>query len=168
MPLSLIAAVASNNVIGREGALPWRQSADLARFKRLTMGHHLIMGRKTFASLGRALPGRTSIVLSRQPKLELPAGVLVAHSFGEALRICGQDSEPFVIGGGEVYRLALPHVDKMYLTRIGAELGGDVVFPAVDFSPWRLLSEEHISADERNEFPATFQIWVPLASRQCS
>ena len=155
----MIVALSQNNVIGREGTLPFRQSADLQRFKKLTMGHHLIMGRKTFASLGRALPGRTSIVLSRQDDLSLPEGVLAARDLSEALRLCGDDPEPFVIGGGEIYRLALPHVTKLYITRIEAEIEGDVHFPAVDLKQWTMLSDEAHPADARNQYLARFQIW---------
>ncbi|MFM7738727.1 MAG: dihydrofolate reductase, partial [Planctomycetota bacterium] len=116
-PLSLIVAASDNDVIGREGQLPWRLSADLRRFKRLTMGHHLIMGRKTFESIGRPLPGRTTIVLSRQRDYA-PAGVVVAHSPEEVLKLVAADSEPFVVGGAEIYRLLLPWVGKIYLTRV--------------------------------------------------
>jgi dihydrofolate reductase len=157
--LSLIVALSQNNVIGREGTLPFRQSADLQRFKKLTMGHHLIMGRKTFASLGRALPGRTSIVLSRQDKLSLPEGMLHAHDFAAALHLCSDDPEPFVIGGGEIYRLALPHVTKLYITRIEAQIEGDVHFPAVDLKQWTMLSDEAHPADARNQYPVRFQAW---------
>ena len=102
-PLSLIVAASDNDVIGRDGQLPWRLSADLRRFKRLTMGHHLIMGRKTFESIGRPLPGRTTIVLSRQADFA-PAGIVVAHSPEEVIKLVAADPEPFVVGGAEIYR----------------------------------------------------------------
>ena len=156
--LSAIVAVSRNSIIGRDGGMPWRQSADLKRFKALTMGHAMIMGRKTFASLGRVLPGRTSIVLSRQSALELPEGVLHAHSLDEALELCEQDPEPFVIGGGEIYRLAMPQIERLHVTRIDADLTGDTRFD-YDLSAWRLREESSHSADAKNEYPYTFQVW---------
>lgn len=156
--LSAIVAVSRNHIIGSDGGMPWRQSADLQRFKHLTMGHHIIMGRKTFDSFARPLPGRTSIVLSRQPQLELPGGVLSASGLDEALRLCGDDQQPFIIGGGEIYRLALARVDRLYLTRIAAEVTGDTRFDC-DFSDWRLLREENHPADAKNQFAYAFQEW---------
>ena len=156
--LSAIVAVSRNSIIGRDGGMPWRQSADLKRFKTLTMGHAMIMGRKTFASLGRALPGRTSIVLSRQSNLALPDGVLHAHSLDEALQLCANDPEPFVIGGGEIYRLAMPQIERLYVTRIDADLTGDTRFD-YDLSAWRLREESLHAADAKNEYPYTFQVW---------
>jgi len=156
--LSAIVAVSRNSIIGRDGGMPWRQSADLKRFKALTMGHAMIMGRKTFASLGRALPGRTSIVLSRQSDLALPEGVLHARSLDEALQLCADDPEPFVIGGGEIYRLAMPQIERLYVTRIDADLTGDTRFD-YDLSAWRLREESLHAADAKNEYPYTFQVW---------
>ena len=118
----------------------------------------MLMGRKTFASLGRALPGRTSIVLSRQVELALPAGVLLARDLDAALQLCGDDPEPFVIGGGEIYRLALPRVQRIYLTRIGAELSGDTTFN-LDLSAWRRTEQTPHPADEKNEYAYTFEVW---------
>lgn len=156
--LCAIVAVSRNSIIGRDGGMPWRQSADLKRFKALTMGHAMIMGRKTFASLGRALPGRTSIVLSRQSDLELPEGVLHAQSLEEALQLCAEDPEPFVIGGGEIYRLAMPQIERLYVTRIDADLTGDTRFD-YDLSAWHLREESSHPADAKNEYPYTFQVW---------
>ncbi|HMO86745.1 MAG TPA: dihydrofolate reductase, partial [Lacipirellulaceae bacterium] len=123
MIVSLIAAVADNGVIGRDGGLPWRLSADLQRFKRLTMGHPLIMGRRTWEALGRPLPGRTSIVVTRQSPYAAPqAEVQITGSLDDALaaaaRAPGGDQEAFVIGGAEIYALALPRADRLYLTRV--------------------------------------------------
>jgi dihydrofolate reductase len=156
--LSAIVAVSRNGIIGHEGAMPWRQSADLQRFKRLTMGHHLLMGRKTFAAVGRALPGRTSIVLSRQSDLALPPGVLHAGNLDEALALCGDDPEPFVIGGGEIYRLTMPCVARLHLTRIEADLPGDTQFEC-DLSQWRMVEESQHAADAKNQYAYTFQVW---------
>ena len=121
MTLSLIVAMSKNGVIGRDGDLPWRLSADLRRFKRLTMGHHLVVGRRTWESIGRQLPGRTMIVVTRsQP--EVPDGVLLAGSLNEAieLSLAAGDDEVYVAGGGTIYALALPVSDRLYLTRVHA------------------------------------------------
>lgn len=158
MLVSIIVAVSQNNVIGRQGDLPWHLSADLRRFKRLTMGHHLIMGRRTFDSIGRPLPGRTSIVLSRQPTLSLPAGVLQATNLDEALALANDDNEVFVVGGAQIYELALPVADRMYLTRVLANVEGDVYFPQWNSSQWRITSEEHFDADQQNDEKHVFQI----------
>lgn len=156
--VSIIVAMDARGVIGHEGALPWRLSADLRRFKRLTMGHHLLMGRKTFDSIGRVLPGRTSVVLTRQPDFH-PPGVLVAHDLDEALAACPADSELFVIGGGEIYRQTLPLASRLYLTRVAAQVRGDAWFPEVDWDAWRLEHEQQFPADPQNQYPHTFQIW---------
>jgi dihydrofolate reductase len=159
MRLSLIVAMDERRGIGYRGHLPWRLPADLRRFKSLTMGHHLVMGRKTYESIGRPLPGRTMIVLTRSQDYS-PSGCLVAHSLPEALEIACQngDEEVFVIGGGEVFDQALPHADRIYLTRVHATREADVFFPEFDPADWHLISSEDIPADEVNKFPFTFQL----------
>jgi len=139
MPVSLIAAVASNLVIGNAGKLPWRLPDDLARFKRLTMGHAVVMGRKTFQSMGRALPGRRNIVLSRRPGLAVP-GCEVAHTRDEALTMAA-GNELFVIGGAAVYELFLPIARRMYITHVDGAYDGDACFPEVQWEPWRIVAE---------------------------
>jgi dihydrofolate reductase len=131
MHVSIVVAVARNGVIGQGGGLPWRLPADLRFFKRVTMGHHLIMGRKTWASIGRPLPGRTMVVLTRDPAAAFP-GAQVAHALPEALALARDagDSEACVIGGAEIFALALPLADRFYLTRVHASVEGDVCFPA--------------------------------------
>jgi dihydrofolate reductase len=156
MLLSLLVAVAENNVIGRDGGLPWHLSADLKRFKQLTMGHPIVMGRRTFESLGRVLPGRTSIVVSRQPQLALPVGVLLAGSLATALELVAKEAEVFIIGGAELYATALPIADRIYLTRVHANIKGDTYFPPVDWSQWRCVAEEACAADEKNAYDFTF------------
>lgn len=158
MRLSLIAAVAANRVIGYRNSLPWRLPADLKHFKRLTMGHHLIMGRKTFESIGRPLPGRTIIVLSRNRSF-LPGGLLLARSLDEALALARSDDEPFVAGGEAVFRLALDRADRIYLTEIHHEFAGDTFFPDLDLSRWSLVSREDHSPDEENPWPFSFLIY---------
>jgi dihydrofolate reductase len=133
--ISIIAAVAENGVIGRDNRMPWHLSDDLKRFKALTMGHHIVMGRRTWESLGRPLPGRTSVVVTRDPTFAAP-GCLVAHSLDEAIGLCGDDAEVFVIGGGEVYRQALPIADRIYLTEIKADFEGETMFPPMDRGDW--------------------------------
>jgi len=136
MPLSLIVAVAENGVIGREGTLPWHISADLKRFKQLTMGHAIIMGRRTWESLGRPLPGRRSIVVSRNPNFTA-TGAEVAPSLDAALQLASANSEAFVIGGASLYEAALPKADRLYMTRVLASVEGDTFFPAFDANQWR-------------------------------
>ena len=142
----LVAAVASNGVIGADGDIPWRIPEEFAHFKRLTLGHTLLMGRATYDSIGRPLPGRTTIVVTRRPDWSAP-GVMVAHSFEEALKLAedvspGQDV--YVAGGGEIYRLALPLADRLELTEIDADLDGDTRFPAYDPADWAETSRsEH-------------------------
>jgi dihydrofolate reductase len=158
---AFILAIAENGVIGRDGHLPWRLSADLKRFKQRTMGHCLIMGRRTFDSLGRPLPGRTSIVLTRNATPALPAGVYAAHSVEEAIAIATAvgDVEPFVIGGAEIYALFLPLVRKLYLTRVLAQVAGDTRFELPPLDEWRLVSRTEFPADANNEFPHLDEVW---------
>lgn len=158
MKLSLIVAMAENGVIGREGALPWHLPADLRRFKTLTMGHPMVMGRKTFESIGRALPGRRSIVVSRNPEWQAE-GVETVTSLEQALTLAAAEEEVFVIGGAEIFALALPRADRLYLTRVHAEIEGDVFFPKLDKSEWRTVSREDLAADEKNLYPTSFEVW---------
>ena len=143
MRLSAIVAAAANRVIGAGNQLPWRLSADLARFKRLTMGHTLVMGRKTFESIGRPLPGRAFIVVTRQRDYA-PQGVMVAHSVDAALEMARArgDDEVFIAGGADLYAQTMDRWNRLYLTRIAREFPGDTYFPAVDLSGWRLIEEE--------------------------
>src|SRR5690349_5756939 len=126
--LSLIVAMTPNRVIGRDGTLPWRLSADLQRFKRITMGHPIIMGRKTFESIGRVLPGRTTIVVSRRKDYS-PTGALLAESLPAAIDLAGTSDEAFIVGGSEIYRAALPLVQRLYITMVQADIQGDTYFP---------------------------------------
>ena len=141
MRISAIVAMATNRCIGRDNTLPWRLPADLKRFKQLTMGHSLVMGRKTYESIGRPLPGRRIIVLTRQHGYA-PEGVQVAHSLEQALELARGD-EVFIAGGADLYRQAMERVRRLYLTRIGRDYEGDTFFPELDLSGWRLVAEEH-------------------------
>ncbi len=157
--ISLIAAVSENGVIGSDNRLPWRLSSDLQRFKALTMGHHLIVGRKTFQSIGQALPGRHMVVLSRDAAYR-PSGVQVARSLPEALDLVSGDNEAFIGGGSELFKEALEHehVDRLYLTIVHAEVQGDSFFPDIDSAEWETRSSELHPVDEKNEYPFTFQV----------
>jgi dihydrofolate reductase len=154
MPLvSLIVAAAANGVIGRDNRMPWHLPEDLAHFKRLTLGHPVIMGRKTcesiVAALGKPLPGRANIVVTRQAHFAAP-GCTVASSLEAALGAARGADEVFVIGGAEIYRLALARADRVYLTRIDAEVEGDATFPTLDPAEWREVArEEHPPAGGR-------------------
>lgn len=151
--VSIIVAMAKNRVIGANNALPWHLSSDLKRFKALTMGHHIIMGRKTFESIGRVLPGRTSIVVTRNESYR-PAGLIVAHSVDDALALGAGDDEIFVIGGEQLYRGAIPFADRVYLTEIDRNFEGDSFFPEMEQEAWQSISRE-MFRDETTGFAYT-------------
>ena len=153
--LSLIVAMSENRVIGRDGDLPWRLSADLRRFKRLTMGHHIIMGRLTYDSIGRPLPGRTTVVISRNRNYNDPH-IKVARDLEEAIELAPDDYEVFITGGAQIFSLALPLVQRCYLTLVHTELEGDVLFPEVRWDRWQLTAQERHAADEKNQFNYSF------------
>lgn len=156
--VSLIVAMSSNGVIGRDGDLPWHLPADLRHFKMTTMGHHLIIGRATWDEVGRPLPGRTMVVVTRNRDFAA-GGVLVAHSLDEALAMVRDDDEAFIGGGAEIYRQALDAgmVDRLYITRVHAEVEGDTLFPSFDPDEWLLADRVDHPADEKNEHPYTFE-----------
>jgi len=160
MVVSLIVAVSENGVIGRGGGLPWRLSADLKHFKKTTMGHHLIIGRRTWDEVGKPLPGRTMVVVTRSHHFAVE-GVRVAHSLEEALDIARDDDEPFIGGGAHIYRMALENdlVNRLYITRVHAEVDGDTLFPDLDLDDWELLSEERHNPDEKNEYSYSFLVY---------
>lgn len=141
MKIALIAAMAANRVIGRDNQLAWHLPEDLQFFKRTTLGHHLIMGRKTFESVGRPLPGRTTVIVTRQTDYQ-KQGCLVAHSLPAALELCRNEEQVFIAGGAEIYAQALPLADRVYLTELSVTVAGDAVFPALDPLVWRLASRD--------------------------
>ncbi|MCC3153116.1 dihydrofolate reductase [Hymenobacter sp. BT770] len=155
--VSFVVAVAENGAIGLKGELPWgRLPADLQHFKRLTLGHPVVMGRRTYDSLGRALPKRPNIVVTRQPNWTAP-GCETAPSVSTALdRARELDEEVCVIGGGEIYREALPYADVIYLTEVHHPFEGDAFFPALDPAEWREESRERHEADEQHAYPFSF------------
>jgi dihydrofolate reductase len=141
--------MAKNGVIGAHNRIPWHLPDELKLFKNLTMGHHIVMGRKTYESIGRILPGRTTVIVTRQRDYRVP-GAIVAHSLSEALAACGEDDEIFVIGGAELFRQALPLAHRLHLTVVDAEPEGDIVMPPIDFSRWREVSSRAHDADDRH------------------
>lgn len=141
MSISLIVAMAQNRTIGVDNTLPWRCPEDLKHFKALTMGHHMIMGRKTFDSIGKPLPGRTTVVVTRNASLQID-GCVMARSLDEAVAACAGDSEVFIVGGAEIYAQALPLADTLYITEIQQEVDGDAHFPAFDRNAWQEVERE--------------------------
>ena len=160
-PLAMIVAVSKNGVIGHEGDLPWRLSADLKQFKKLTMGHHIIMGRKTFDSIGVLLPGRQTVIVTRQKDFQFE-GAIIVHSIETALeQASGQsDKQPFLVGGAEIYRLAMPHVTELFLTRVHVSIEGDTFLPEIDWQAWEQVENQRHPADDRNEFDFSFERWL--------
>jgi len=155
MPISLVAAIARNGIIGREGRLPWRLPADLARFKRLTLGHTVLMGRRTWESLGQPLPGRRNVVLTRDASFAAP-GCEAVHSIEAGRALADGGEELFVIGGAAVYAAFLPYADRLLVTRVDAEVPGDAAFPPIDPREWRLVEETTGTVDARNPLPHRF------------
>lgn len=144
--LSIIVAVARNRVIGNNNTLPWHLPEDLKRFRALTTGHHIIMGRKTYESLNRLLPGRTTVIVTRNPDYQVE-GALIANTLQQAISLCGGDDEVFLIGGAELYRDGLKLAHKLYLTEIDADYTGDAFLPDYDLSCWKeTLREPHVNA----------------------
>lgn len=170
--ISLIVALSNNHVIGRDGDLPWHLSEDLRRFKKLTMGHTIVMGRKTYESIGRALPGRTSVIITRQTDFLTTADVTTtlspasdstkvktASTLETVLAISTTDEEIFVIGGAQIYELALPHADRLYLTRIHANIEGDTYFPEIDWEEWACVEDSGVQTSFSIPFPYSFQLF---------
>ena len=159
MIISAIVATAKNNVIGKDNQIPWYLPADLSYFKKTTLEHHLIMGRNCFRSIGRPLPKRTNIVVTRDPFFSAD-GVLVAHSIEEALGMAfdGGEVEVFIIGGGEIYRETTDLWDRIYLTEVDVEVDGDVFFPETNPEEWKEIWQELHQPDEKNEWAYTFRV----------
>jgi dihydrofolate reductase len=157
--LTLIVARARNGVIGKDNAMPWRIPGEQAYFKRVTMGHPIIMGRKTWESIGRPLPGRRSIVVTRNPGFVAP-GAEVVGSLDAALAQCAGAAEAFVVGGAELYRLALPHADRLLITEIDFDFDGDTTFPAPDPARWREAARDHHAPNEERPFAVDYVEYV--------
>lgn len=155
----LVAAMAQGRVIGHEGGMPWHLPADLKHFKAITLGHPVIMGRRTFESIGRALPERLNVVVTRSHPT-LPDGVVIAASLDAALAACGDVEQIMLIGGGEIYRQALDRADRLELTLIDAVIDGDTFFPEFDPHQWQLTSMDSRPADEKNPYPLRFCTFI--------
>ena len=158
MIVSLVLAMSENRVIGRDGGLPWHLPKDLQHFKKLTVDHTVIMGRKTFDEIKHPLANRRNVVVSRNPDFQ-PRGATVVPSLDEALALGATEREVFVIGGGEIFRLALPRADRLYLTIVHASVEGDTYFPSFDATAWALEEEERHEADEKHAYPFTFRTY---------
>ena len=153
--VTLIAAAAENNELGKDKDLVWHLPDDFRRFKQLTTGHHIIMGRKTFESFPKPLPNRTHLIITRQKDYQ-PDGAIVVHSLEKALEIAKADPQPFVIGGGEIYKLSMEHADKIELTRVHGTFEADTFFPEIDPEEWKLISSEFHEKDERHAYAFTY------------
>jgi len=159
--VSLVVAMAENHVIGRAGGLPWHLPKDLQFFKRLTLDHTVIMGRKTFEEIKQPLANRRNVVISRDAAFQ-PRGVTVVPSLEEALALGATEEEVFVLGGGEIFRLALPRADRLYLTLVHAKVEGDTCFPPFDLATWALDHEEYHPADEKHAYPFSFRTYTRI------
>ncbi|MEO1766054.1 dihydrofolate reductase [Thiobacter aerophilum] len=156
--VSIIAAMAANRVIGKGNRLPWHLPEDLQHFKTLTMGHHIVMGRKTYDSIGRPLPGRTTVIVTRRPDYAAPDCIAV-NSIDAALSVCHGDAEVFFVGGAEIYAQVLPIADRLYLTEIKRDFAGDARFPSFDSADWQEVSRERHVKENGEPFEYHFVIY---------
>lgn len=161
MNVTMIAAMAENRVLGKDNQLIWHMPEDLKRFKRLTSGHHVIMGRKTFESMNKPLPNRTNIIISRQGDYD-GKGAIVVNSLEAALNAVKDDEQPFIIGGAEIYKLGLEHARRIELTHIHHKFEGDTFFPEFDARVWKLLRGESKEPDEKNPYPYEFLTYIKI------
>ena len=160
--ITIIVAAAENNAIGKDNDLIWSLPNDLKRFKKLTSGHCIIMGRKTFDSFPGLLPNRKHIVISRNKNNFVPEEVIVVNNFEDAIRETDGDENPFIIGGGEIYKLAMDISDKIELTRVHEEFKADTFFPKIDENKWKLIDEEFNEKDERHQFSFTYKTYIKI------
>ena len=160
--LTIIVAAAQNNVIGKDNNLIWHLSDDLKRFKNLTNGHHIIMGRKTFESFPKPLPNRTHVVITRQDNYAVPDDVIVVNSLEDAIDASKKDAQPFIIGGGEIYKQAMAIADKLELTRVHHNFEGDTYFPDVDLTKWKEVSHTNHDKDDRHDYPFSFLTYIKI------
>lgn len=153
--LTIIAAAAENNALGKDNELVWHLPDDFRRFKKLTSGHHIIMGRKTFESLPQPLPDRTHVVVTHREDYH-PEDTVVVHSLDKAIEMSKGDDQPFIIGGGEIYKQAIDRADRIELTRVHETFEADTFFPEIDESQWKLVSEEFHKKDEKHKYAFTY------------
>lgn len=159
--ITLIAAAGANNELGKDNDLVWHLPDDFKRFKSLTTGHHIIMGRKTFESFPKPLPHRTHVVITRNKDYQ-KEGAIVVHSMEEALEIAKEDPQPFIIGGGEIYTLGIGFSDKIELTRVDGNFEADAFFPKINLDNWKLISEVSHPKDEKHQYAFSYQTFVRI------
>lgn len=157
--ITIIAAAGSNNELGKDNDLVWHLPKDFKRFKKLTTGHHIIMGRKTFQSFPKPLPNRVHIVITRNTDYH-PEGAIIVHSMTEALELAKNDPQIFIIGGGEIYKLGMKIADKIELTRVNSSFEADTFFPEIPSDDWKLISEEFHLKDEKHKFDFSYQTFI--------
>ncbi len=153
--ITIIAAAAENNALGKDNDLVWHLPDDFKRFKRLTSGHHIIMGRKTFESFPKLLPDRTHVIITRKDDYQ-PEGTIVVNSLEEALKVSKLDEQPFIIGGGEIYKMGMDKADRIELTRVHGEFEADTFFPEIDENEWSLVNEQFHEKDEKHDHSFTY------------
>jgi len=160
MLISAIVAKAKNNVIGKDNDIPWYLPADLKYFKRVTTGHHIIMGRKVYQSIGKPLPKRTNVIVTRNPFF-IVSNCFIANSIEEGISIAQEngDDEVMIIGGGEIYKQTMDLWDKLYITEVDAVVAGDIYFPEMDLDQWALVSKEDHQKDSKNQYNYSFQVY---------
>lgn len=157
--ITLIAAVAENNALGKNNQLLWHLPDDFKRFKNITTGHHIIMGRKTFESFPKPLPNRTHVIISRQ-KNYCPEGCIVVDSLEKAIAVCPKNEETFIIGGGEIYKQSIAIADKLDITKVHHTFEADTFFPEIDLNEWKLTSSEFHTKDEKHQFDYSFETYL--------
>ncbi|WP_298246210.1 dihydrofolate reductase [uncultured Christiangramia sp.] len=153
--ITMIAAAAENNALGKDNDLVWHLPDDFKRFKRLTSGHHIIMGRKTFESFPKLLPDRTHVIITRKEDYS-PENTIVVHSIEEALKVSKLDDQAFIIGGGEIYKMGMEHADRIELTRVHGEFEADTHFPQIDKSEWEIVKDQFHDKDEKHDYSFTY------------
>lgn len=158
--ITLIAAAAENNALGKDNDLIWHLPDDFKRFKHITTGHFIVMGRKTFESFPKPLPNRTHVIITRQADYAVPEGCIVVNSLKKAIEICPKDEEIFIIGGGEIYKQSMAIADKIELTRVFTAPEADTFFPEIDLTEWKLIFEEFHPKDEKHDFDFSFLTYV--------
>ena len=157
--ITMIAAVGKNNELGKNNTLVWHLPDDFKRFKQLTTGHHIIMGRKTFESFPKPLPNRIHLVITRNTNYK-KEGAVVVHTMEDALNLAKEDKQPFIIGGGEIYTIGLDYADKIELTKVNGTFDADTFFPEISEDKWNLINEVHHDKDERHEYAFSYQTFV--------
>lgn len=157
--ITIIAAIANNNALGKDNQLIWHLPADLKRFKKVTLNHHIIMGRKTFESLGKPLPNRTTIIITRNKEYK-QEGCIVVNSLVEAIKAAKDDENPYILGGAEIYKQALSIADKLDLTFVHHSFDADAFFPEIDFNNWIETSREDFKSDEKNKYDYSFVTYL--------